>query len=139
MFIQTMVDTFPIDPTKDFFPAMRIAAQVLKRKKAIYINPEGTRTENGELLPFKIGLGVLALEANVPIVPAYIDGTFKAMPPGTIIPNFFTKIRVVFGKPIEMGPFIEKKEKEVPYYVYKEVTDLLRQKIVELRCHGACD
>ena len=71
----------------------------LHSKKAIILFPEGTRSIDGKLGQGKIGVGMLALRTNVPIVPVYVDGAIKAFPKGGkwIQPK---KIRVVFGKPI---------------------------------------
>ena len=71
----------------------------LNAKKAIILFPEGTRSTDGKLGQGKIGIGMLALKTDVPIVPVYIDGAVKAFPKHGkwIQPK---KIRVVFGKPI---------------------------------------
>ncbi len=71
----------------------------LNAKKAIILFPEGTRSIDGKLGQGKMGIGMLALKADVPIVPAYIDGAVKAFPKNGkwIHPK---KIRVIFGKPI---------------------------------------
>jgi 1-acyl-sn-glycerol-3-phosphate acyltransferase len=43
--------------------------------------PEGKRTRNGTMNPFKPGLGMLVTGTQVPVVPCYIRGAFEAMPP----------------------------------------------------------
>lgn len=62
----------------------KAARQVVERKLTMLVFPEGTRTRTGELLPFKKGAFVLAIEAGVPIVPAYIANTFGIQPKGSI-------------------------------------------------------
>jgi len=120
-----------IDTMEDFFPALRAAAQILRAGKSVYLNPEGTRSATGELLPFKVGVGVLAVELNVPVVPVYIKGTFEIMKPGEakINPG---PIYVAYGKPIDPGDYIKLKEKMQAYDVYKAFTEELRKRIKEL-------
>ncbi len=129
--IKVFANAVRIDTVEDFFPALRAAAQILKAGKAIYINPEGYRTMDGKLLPFRPGVGVLAVETGVPLVPVYIANTWKALPTGWIFPRPYP-VSVSFGRPIEMGPYIEKKETVQAYDVYKEVTDELRNRILAL-------
>lgn len=55
----------------------------LDRGVAVLFFPEGTRSEDGELRPFKPGAFKLALEAGVPIVPIVVEGAWGAMPRGS--------------------------------------------------------
>jgi 1-acyl-sn-glycerol-3-phosphate acyltransferase len=48
--------------------------------------PEGRRSPNGELLPFKQGIGFLLAGTNHPVVPAYLSGTQRALPRGRLLP-----------------------------------------------------
>ena len=121
-----------IDTVEDFFPALRAAAKVLRAGEPIFIAPEGALSETGEVLPFKVGVGILAVELNVPVVPVYIKGTFEIMPPGS---GMFRpgKISVYYGKPIDPAPYIEKKKTAQAYDVYKEFTEELRNRILGLK------
>ena len=131
-FIKAYANAARIDTVEDFLPAMKAASSLLRLGKSVYINPEGTRSESGELLPFRVGVGVLAVELNVPVVPVYIDGTHKILPPGSI----FMKpglVNVHFGKPISAEKYQEKKKTTNAYYVYKEMTEELRKSIIKLK------
>lgn len=61
--------------------------------------PEGTRSRNGEIARFKPGLGRLVCGTEVPVVPCYIDGAWRAMPPQRKLPRP-TKVRVKIGEPL---------------------------------------
>ncbi len=63
--------------------AMHDARDRLKRQVGVMIFPEGTRSRDGELLPFKDGAFRLALEAQVPILPIVVAGTRSCMAKGT--------------------------------------------------------
>lgn len=80
--------------------SMKLAAERIAAGTSVVIFPEGTRTKDGSLLPFKRGAFMLAAKAGVPIVPFTINGSRKINPrnkielrPGTI--------SVTFGAPIE--------------------------------------
>ena len=81
------------------FSAYEEAAAYIKRGMSAVLFPEGTRSLTGELLPFKKGPFVLALAAQVPIVPVYSAGTFTLMPKGSmrLEPH---PIALLFGEPI---------------------------------------
>jgi long-chain acyl-CoA synthetase len=89
----------PIDPEIYLKRALLISGYVLSNKKALCLFPEGGRTFDGKLLPFKKGVGILSKELHVPLVPTLIEGTFEVLPRGAIRPKL-RKIKVTFGKPI---------------------------------------
>ncbi len=64
-----------LDRDKADFGAFRLAADALKGGRALGIAPEGTRSQTGQMLEGKPGTALLALKANVPIVPVAIAGT----------------------------------------------------------------
>lgn len=64
-------------------PAVNRAAEALKAGKSFMIFPEGTRSRTGALLPFKKGGFVMAIAAQVPVVPVTITGARDAMRKGS--------------------------------------------------------
>ncbi len=76
------------------------AAEGIRAGISAVVFPEGTRSRTGELLPFKKGPFVLAIAAQVPLVPVYSAGTFTLMPKGSLRlrPH---PIALLFGQPID--------------------------------------
>jgi 1-acyl-sn-glycerol-3-phosphate acyltransferase len=69
----------------------------LQEERAIFIIfPEGGRSRNGSMMPFKHGLGMLVAETNVPVVPCGLVGTFEALPPHRKLPRP-GRIKLVIG------------------------------------------
>jgi 1-acyl-sn-glycerol-3-phosphate acyltransferase len=61
------------------------AAERIRNGRAIIIFPEGTRSLDGKLLPFKKGGFLLAKKAGVPIIPVTIKGSRDINPPGRFL------------------------------------------------------
>lgn len=78
------------------------AEQTLKHGMSLVIFPEGSRSWDGKMIPFKRGAFMLAGEFKLPVVPVTVDGSFKAMPRTTynMTP---TTIRLTIHKPIYPG------------------------------------
>ncbi len=66
--------------------AMEASGERLKNGTPMFFFPEGTRSETGELRPFKSGAFRLAAQHNVPIIPVCLDGTRDLMVKGSAIP-----------------------------------------------------
>ena len=61
--------------------------------------PEGTRSRDGSLQAFKVGLGMLIAGTKVPVIPCHLAGAFEAFPPETRCPRP-RKIRLKIGAPL---------------------------------------
>lgn len=79
--------------------SLQKTAWVLKQGKVVVIFPEGARTRDGRLLPFRKGFAVLSKELDVPVVPTALIGTYESMSIYHKFPRP-VKIKVVFGKPV---------------------------------------
>lgn len=93
------VGTLPIDRTRGDIRALKGAINLVRQGNLLCLFPEGTRTRDGRLQPVKAGIGFLIEKAGVPVVPAYVCGTFQAFPRDAhwIKPR---KITTYFGKPV---------------------------------------
>jgi 1-acyl-sn-glycerol-3-phosphate acyltransferase len=80
-------------------PAVDAAAKTLAGGRSFVIFPEGTRSRTHELLPFKKGGFVMAIQAQVPVVPVAVSGSNTVLRRGSMIIRAGT-IRVEFAPPI---------------------------------------
>lgn len=64
--------------------SMDDAAAIIRQGKSVVMFPEGTRSLDGKLLPFKRGGFMLAVRAGVPVIPVTINGSGKVNPGGRI-------------------------------------------------------
>ena len=76
--------------------------KTLKDGMSLVIFPEGSRTWDGQMIPFKRGAFMLAAEFKLPVVPITIDGSFKALPRSTYNMTPAT-IRLTIHQPIYPG------------------------------------
>lgn len=81
------------------FASVDTAAESLRRGNSFLIFPEGTRSRGGELLPFKKGGFIMALKAQVPVMPVAVSGGRASMRKGSAIVRPVT-VTVRIGQPI---------------------------------------
>ena len=79
--------------------AVERAARSLQSGKSFLAFPEGTRSADGRLQPFKKGVFIMALKAGAPIVPISISGSHRVMPKGKWIIRRGT-VRITVHEPI---------------------------------------
>lgn len=94
-----LLDTIPFDRQADGLQGLRRCSGALGRGDGLVMFPEGTRSPTGVLQPFKIGVAVLALDRQVPIIPVHIDRAHDLLPKGRRFIRPGT-VRVTFGQPI---------------------------------------
>lgn len=82
--------------------ALKEAVERVKEGFSLVVFPEGTRSFDGRLLPFKRGGFRLALETKAHILPVAIIGTAKLLPRGSLIPKGKGVVLIKFGEPLEV-------------------------------------
>ena len=95
---------FPVERDSADRAALRRGEQLLKNRQALVIFPEGRLSKTGELQPLLPGITMLAMRAQVPIVPVAIAGSSQLMPYGQLVPRpTLETVHVHFCKPLELG------------------------------------
>jgi len=89
----------PVD-RDDPMKSIDVLNRAVEKGDSIIIFPEGTRSRDGELLPFKKGAFVAAIEMGRPIVPVAIKGTHRVMPKGGYLSIHPGEVEIVVKPPI---------------------------------------
>jgi long-chain acyl-CoA synthetase len=98
--VVSLFNVFPLPQRSGFRHSFEFAGESADRGYSILVFPEGKRTDNGELEPFRPGIGMLANRLDLPVVPIRIDGLYEYrvkrahwVPPD--------RITVSIGKPVQ--------------------------------------
>ena len=92
------VNAFPV-PRESKVPrrALEVCLEILRAKRPLVLFPEGTRSRDGDMLPLKRGIALIAQRSKCPVVPVYVDGSFDLWPRHRRLPRPGS-IRVFFGE-----------------------------------------
>lgn len=82
MFVENFTNLVPLDRNAGMRQTLRAVGSLIDEGKTVLIFPEGTRSTDGTLRPFKGAVGYLALQHRVDLLPVYVGGTFEALPKG---------------------------------------------------------
>jgi 1-acyl-sn-glycerol-3-phosphate acyltransferase len=82
------------------FQALR--QRLLEESCGFILFPEGGRSRNGHVMPFKGGVGMLVAQTAVPVVPCWLSGCFSALPPGSKLPRR-KRIALYVGESLQFG------------------------------------
>jgi len=75
--VVALFNVFPLPQKSGFRRSFAFAGESADRGYSILVFPEGMRTQDGNLSPFRAGVGLLATNLNLPVVPMRIDGLFE--------------------------------------------------------------
>jgi long-chain acyl-CoA synthetase len=96
-------NVFSLPQRAKYRESFRYAGELADRRYSVVIFPEGKRTETGEMAPFRSGIGLLATQLNLPIIPMRIDGLF----PFKIAKKHYAPphaVQVKIGDPVRFEP-----------------------------------
>ena len=120
---------FPLKRNSADIGSLKQALRILKGGRGLLVFPEGSRSYTGELSQdAQAGVGFLAVKSQVPVVPAFIEGSQRALGRGS---RFIKpcKIRIYFGKPVYPDKNVKKDS-------YGKITNQIMQEINLLSKRG---
>lgn len=119
----------PIDRShgREALKSLNKAAKQIGGGTSVLIFPEGTRSPDGKLHPFKTGAITLAIKAGVPVVPIGFIGTHEILPKGKLLAGS-GKIIIRIGSPIATTNYKSKDKQELTEHLHDKVAELLEQK-----------
>ncbi len=110
--LSASLGAIPFDRFAHSIPrALGLPVAVLRFGHSLIFYPEGSRSVDGRMRPFKRTLGLLALASGAPILPVHIKGAAKALPKGkTIIKSHPVSVR--FGPLLRAEPYLRQLDRK---------------------------
>ncbi len=98
-----LLNLFPLPREAGFRRSFAYAGEAVDRGYSVLVFPEGRHTTTGEMNPFRSGIGLLAENLRIPVLPMRIDGLYEVKQAGKkfAAPH---KIFVLIGKPVRFEP-----------------------------------
>ncbi|MEO7192796.1 MAG: AMP-binding protein [Vicinamibacterales bacterium] len=107
--VARLMNIVPVDPDAHLLTAMRVAASGLRLGKVLVVFPEGERSIDGQIKPFRKGAAMLSAHLHVPVVPVGIDGLHALWPRGRgfnwrvlLRPWRRPLVRIAIGAPLHL-------------------------------------
>jgi 1-acyl-sn-glycerol-3-phosphate acyltransferase len=123
LFIRTF--SLPVRRGKPLPSTIKEVVRRLKHGEVVVIFPEGGRSTDGSIADIKRGIGVITQLAKVPVIPAYLSGTGKALPVGAKFLRL-AKITVIFGHPLKIDKKEGENEKQFQERIGKSITEAIK-------------
>ena len=121
---------FPFVDRKNRHQAIKdfeLVQKLLESGIVMWIAPEGTRSKNGQLQPFKKGAFITAIKANAIIIPIGIRGAFDILPAKSHHVNLHQNAEVHIGKPIDASKFTLDTKEALIEEVHTSIKQLIGQ------------
>ncbi|MGA2857207.1 MAG: AMP-binding protein [Candidatus Sulfotelmatobacter sp.] len=99
----SLLNLFPLPREAGFRRSFAYAGEAVDRGYSVLVFPEGQHTKDGKVLPFRAGIGLLAANLGIPVLPMRIDGLFELKAAGKKLARP-GKIRVRMGAPMRFLP-----------------------------------
>ncbi len=124
-FIIRNLNAHPITGTAQDISSIKLICGLLKDNQKVLVFPEGERSADGVLAPFKAGIGMLALRNNCSIIPVYIHGSYEIWKRSHKYPKLAGQSACVFGSSIPIDEYKDKPKKEAQEAIASRIRDSL--------------
>jgi len=102
----SLLNLFPLPREAGFRRSFAYAGEAVDRGYSVLVFPEGRHTTDGKMNPFRAGIGLLAANLGIPVLPMRIEGLFEVKNAGRRFAAPRT-ICVRIGKPVKFPPGTE--------------------------------
>lgn len=116
----SLLNLFPLPREAGFRESFAYAGESVDRGYSVLVFPEGHHTIDGKLRPFRSGIGLLANNLRLPVVPMRIDGLFELKQAGKKFARP-RQVQIRIGTPIEFPPDSD------PHWVAQELQKKVEQ------------
>lgn len=121
-----MAGYIPVDRSRgrEAMKSLDLAAQRIAEGTSVIIFPEGTRSPDGKLQPFKPGGMVLAIKAGVELIPMAIHGTYSILPKGTLLMRPGA-VHISLAPPVATSGLTSRDKQDLAHRLEESVAELL--------------
>ena len=134
--VSKLLNVVPIERHENSLASLKLVKGILSSGEPILIYPEGTRSRTGDLQGFKAGLGLIAWEMQIPVVPIAIAGTHAALPAGRSWPSRHP-VQVIFGDPVGMEQYHVQPEESSGDELYRRIARDVQARVRGLQAVAA--
>jgi long-chain acyl-CoA synthetase len=131
-YFENLTNVVPVDRQLGGKQSLDVASKAVGEGKPLLIFPEGTRSTSGMMSDFKPGIGYLALDHWVDILPMHIEGSYEAMPKNARLPSK-RDLTVRIGPPLDAATMRQKVEGMRPEEAARAIAYMAQKAVEALR------
>jgi len=117
----SLFNVFPLPQQSGFLKSFSFAGDLADRGWNILVFPEGQTTTDGSIVAFRSGIGLLAKQLNIPVVPVRLAGLYDLKQQNRILTRP-GHVKVVIGRPVRFSP--DQDANEITQELERRVTEL---------------
>jgi long-chain acyl-CoA synthetase len=117
-----LFNVYPLPQKSGFLKSFSFVGDLADRGWNILVFPEGKTTEDGNILPFRSGIGLLAKQLNIPVVPVRLSGGLYDMKQEHRILTRPGHVKVIIGQPVRFSA--DQDATEIARELERRVTEL---------------
>jgi long-chain acyl-CoA synthetase len=119
--VLSLFNVFPLPQKSGFLKSFSFAGDLADRGWNILVFPEGQTTVDGSIVPFRSGIGLLAKQLNIPVVPVRLEGLYDLKQKNRTLARP-GHVKVVIGEPVRFSP--DQDANEITRELERRVTEL---------------